>query len=112
MGYTIGVTILVLLCALCIFFSGCLLDECEAESRALGSTLLIVGIILGIAVIAIVGFHNEYQEDYLSTSQAEHIDYDKVEVQVIKKNGKVSEITYTCGDETIHLPIKEDNSND
>ena len=42
----------------------------------------------------------------------EDIDYDKVEVQVIKKNGKVSEIIYTCGDETIHLPIKEDNSND
>lgn len=111
MGYTIGVAVLIFLCALCIFFSGCLLDECEAESRALGSTSLIVGIILGIAAIAIVGFHNEYQEDYISTSQAEYIDYDKVEVQVIKKNGKVSEVIYTCGDETIHLPLKGEEGN-
>lgn len=112
MGYTIGVTVLILLCALLAFFSGHLLDDYEVESRALGSTLLIVCIMLGCAAIAVVGFHNEYQEEYISTSQAEYIDYDKVEVQVIKKNGKVTEIIYTCGDETIHLPIKEDNSND
>lgn len=112
MGYTIGVTILILLCALLAFFSGHLLDDYEAESRALGSTLLIVCIMLGCAAIAVVGFHNEYQEEYISTSQAEYIDYDKVDVQIIKKNGEVTEIIYTCGDETIHLPIKGDNSND
>lgn len=112
MGYTIGVTILILFCALLAFFSGSLINEGDVESRALGGALIIVCIILGSIAIAIVGFHNETQEDYISTSQAEYIDYDKVEVQVIKKNGKVSEIIYTCGDETIHLPIKEDNSND
>lgn len=112
MGYTIVVAILFTLCVLLAFFSGKLLDDCDVESRALGGALIIFGIILGAIAIAIVGFNNEYQENYLSTSQAEYIDYDKVDIQVTKKNGKVSEITYTYDGETIHLPIKGDNSND
>lgn len=113
MGYTIGVVVLIFFCALLAFFSGSLLNECcDVESRALGGALLIVCIILGSIAIAIVGFHNESQEEYISTSQAEYIDYDKVDIQVIKKNGEVIEIIYICGDEQIHLPIKGDNSND
>lgn len=80
MGYTIGVAVLIFFCVLCAFFSGRLSNEGDAGSRALGGTILIVCIILGTIAIAIVGFHNESQEDYLSTSQAEHINYDKVEV--------------------------------
>lgn len=111
MGYTIGVTLLILFCALCVFFSGRLLDEYEAESRALGSTLLIFSIISGCAAIAIVGFHNEYQEYDISASRAEYIDYDKIDIQETKKNGKVSEITFTYNGETIHLPLKGEEEN-
>lgn len=112
MGYTIGIAILIFFCALLAFFSGSLINEGDVESKTLGGGLVIVGVILGSIAIAIMGFHNEYQEDYISISQAEYIDYDKVDIQVIKKNGEVTEIIYTCSDETIHLPIKGDNSND
>lgn len=112
MGYTVVIAILFAICVLFAFFSGKLLEDCDVESKALGGALIIFGIILGSIAIAIVGFNNEYQEDYLSTSQAEYIDYNKVDIQVIKKNGKVSEIIYSCNGEEIHLPIKGDNSND
>lgn len=111
MGYTIGVTVLILLCALLAFFSGHLLDDYEVESRALGSTLLIVCIMLGCAAIAVVGFHNEYQEYDISASRAEYIDYNKIDIQETKKNGKISEITFTYNGETIHLPLKGEEEN-
>lgn len=111
MGYTIGVTVLILFCALLAFFSGHLLDDYEVESRALGSTLLIVCIMLGCAAIAVVGFHNEYQEYDISASRAEYIDYNKIDIQETKKNGKISEITFTYNGETIHLPLKEEEEN-
>ena len=111
MGYTIGVTVLILLCALLAFFSGHLLDDCEVESRALGSTLLIVCIMLGCAAIAVVGFHNEYQEYDISASRAEYIDYNKIDIQETKKNGEISEITFTYNGETIHLPLKGEEEN-
>ena len=111
MGYTIGVTVLILLCALLAFFSGHLLDDYEVESRALGSTLLIVCIMLGCATIAVVGFHNEYQEYDISASRAEYIDYNKIDIQETKKNGKISEITFTYNGETIHVPLKGEEEN-
>lgn len=108
-GSLIAITILFTACVLFAFFAGRLIAEIDTESRALGGALIVVCIILGAIMIAITGSVTEGYKNYTTTTQAEHIDYDKVDIQVIKKNGEVSEIIYTCDGETIHLPLKEGN---
>lgn len=111
-GTVIAIAILFTACVLFAFFAGRLIAETEVESRALGGALIIVCIILGSIMIAITAFTIEEYKNYTTAAQAEYIDYDKVDIQVIKKNDKVTEITYTYDGETIHMPIKGDNSND
>lgn len=111
-GSLIAITILFTVCVLFAFFAGRLITEIDTESRALGGALIVVCIILGAIMIAITDSVTEGYKNYTTTTQAGHIDYDKVDIQVVKKNGKVTEVIYSYNNETIHMPIKEDNSDD
>lgn len=109
-GSMFTITVMLIITVLCAFFGSKLIGGSAIDEKAFGGALLIMCVIAGAVLLAMIAYKQSQDQTAISQTQVEYIDYDKIDIQVIKVNDKVIEITYTYGGETIHLPIKEDTN--
>ena len=92
-----------ILTPICAVIMSAMLSSSDDDINKLGFVAILIIILLCLVTMdSIINAGTQ-----IKTAKADEIDWSQVQVNEYKENDKVVKITYTIGDKTFELPVKE-----
>ena len=92
-----------ILTPICAVIMSAMLSSSDDDINKLGFVAILIIILLCLVTIdSTISAGTQ-----IKTAKADEIDWSQVQVNEYKENDKVVKITYTIGDKTFELPVKE-----